>query len=77
MYLMIGMSGEWLYSMILHQEEPEVCTVTDFVYTHEEAYLVHWYANWRKWPAIESGTYNKFCRRFGEYNELEGMVPLT
>ena len=35
-----------------HQEEPEVCTVMDFVYTHEEAYLVHWYANWRKWPAI-------------------------
>ena len=24
----------------------------DFVYTHEEAYLVHWYASWRKWPAL-------------------------
>ena len=35
-----------------HQEEPEVCTVMDFVFTHEEIYLVHWYANWRKWPAI-------------------------
>ena len=34
------------------QEEPEVCTVMDFVFTHEETYLVHWYANWRKWPAI-------------------------
>ena len=24
----------------------------DFVYTHEDPSLVHWYANWRKWPAI-------------------------
>ena len=35
-----------------HQEEPEVCTVMDLVYTHEETYLVHWYANQRKWSAI-------------------------
>ena len=35
-----------------HQKEPKVCTAMDFVCTHEEAYLVHWYATWRKWPAI-------------------------
>ena len=39
---------------VFHQGEPEVYTLMDFTYEREEIYLVHWYVNWRKLPAINN-----------------------